>query len=300
MIDGGLARFKGPRHAHLFGHMAREVSPGLGGRLHGRVEFLAGQSPQHLDEIVSGRRLIEHELPGFIRPVDDVAAQRRPGGDEPRAEYLVTGELPAQFDVPLAPLHPAHGGHAVGDVQEQNVFEVLPVRQARYVAVHFGQSRHEVKAGCIDHDGVGGYDNRVLWTDRRNSPVDNQHSLPRGYLVGVQGYEVDALKHEGWILLRSRNRRKQGKCPKYRLSSHRSPFSSLCFKKARTGFRPFAPVCEKTCRETSSSEAHTRIDGHKATERIEECRNRVAVARRSTRIQIHFVGTRIVGAPEIP
>ena len=105
--------------------------------------------------------------------------------------------------------HSSDSRDAVGDVEKEDVLEVLRIVNARDVAVHFRQAGQKIEALGLDHDGIAGNLDVLGGTDRDNAIPRNHHGLISQDAIRIHGQHVNALKGIALGLLGGGDREEQ-------------------------------------------------------------------------------------------
>ena len=183
----------------------------LGGARRQRLVDLGGEPLVRLDEVVALHLVAAGEPRRLLRGRDAPAAHRHAGQVQVRSQQEPALDGTAQSELRWVPLHAAHGRHAVGDVQEQEVLDVLVAHAGvRQVPVHLGQPRHQVvSVGFHDLDAVRRLD--VLGVvDRPDAPLVDDDRLAGNHPLAVHRHDVDVDERQ--VALDHQRRRAAGAC----------------------------------------------------------------------------------------
>ena len=176
VVDGDLPRFERAPQPDLVGHVPSERQADLvGGRRH-RVIDVGRQPFVHLHEVVAALVVLAHELLALRGRCGPPPGHGRAAHEQARPQGLAAGDAGPQPELRAVSLHAPHRGHAVGDIEEEQVPDVgLHHARAGQVPVHFGQPRHEVHPLGLDHLGAGGDLHLVGRVHRRDPPAGHHH-----------------------------------------------------------------------------------------------------------------------------
>ena len=146
---------------------------------------------------------------------------------EVRPENLVRLQLVGQRDLVRGAQHPPDRGDAVGEVEEEDVLDVLAGRigPGRNVGMHLGQPRHQVPTGAVDDRRARSHGDIVRRTDRRDRAVDHDDCLILQHHLAVHRKHAHVGERDGarcGLARRAGSRRHQSEHRGQRSLSHDS------------------------------------------------------------------------------
>ena len=140
--------------------------------------------------------IFAHERFGLFGTFHAIAVQRRAPKDEIRTHHFTRRDALPQRELRRVPLHTAHGGDTVRDIEEQNVLRHLRRHIGiRQVPMHLGDPGHEIAPASCNARGPGRNVHIRNRTDRRDAIAVDEHGLVLEHALAIHRDNVNI--HEG-------------------------------------------------------------------------------------------------------